>query len=79
VLGCGWELEVEPDAGSRQPLFPGKAAEVVLVRRGVLDVEVGGHPETLQEGDTLLATEAVIGAWRNPGAAPAQLLWHVLR
>jgi transcriptional regulator with XRE-family HTH domain len=77
VAGRGWILEVAPGAQGRQ-LFDGKQAEVVFVRRGVLDVEVGGHPETLHEGDTLVAGKAVVGTWRNPGAVEAELMWSVL-
>jgi hypothetical protein len=64
--------------GSGRQLFDGKATEVVLVRHGVLDVDVGGHTETLHEGDTLVATQASIGGWRNPGSGEAELLWCLL-
>jgi transcriptional regulator with XRE-family HTH domain len=78
-VGQVWEILVAPGAGGRQPLFPGKATEVVLVRRGALDVEVGGHHETLHEGDTLVAPDAVIRAWANPTAEPVELVWSLLR
>jgi transcriptional regulator with XRE-family HTH domain len=77
AAGSGWVLEIDPHAAGRQ-LFSGKSAEVVLVRRGVLDVEVGGHTETLHEGDTLVATKAAVGSWRNPGAGDAEVFWCVL-
>jgi transcriptional regulator with XRE-family HTH domain len=78
-VGKVWELTVAPGASGRQPLFSGKATEVVLVRRGAFDVEIGGHPETLHDGDTLVATEAVIGAWANPTSEPVELVWTLLR
>jgi transcriptional regulator with XRE-family HTH domain len=77
AAGSGWVLEVDAQASGRQ-LFSGKSTEVVLVRRGVLDVEVGGHAETLHEGDTLVATKAAVGGWRNPGAGEAEVFWCVL-
>jgi transcriptional regulator with XRE-family HTH domain len=79
AVGRVWELTVAPGAGNRQPLFSGKETEVVLVRRGAFDVEVGGHAETLHEGDTLVASEAVIGAWANPTSEPVELVWTLLR
>jgi transcriptional regulator with XRE-family HTH domain len=78
-VGQLWEVRVAPGARGRHPLFPGKATEVVLVRRGALDVEVGGHHETLHEGDTLLAPDAVIRAWANPTTEPVELVWSLLR
>jgi transcriptional regulator with XRE-family HTH domain len=77
AAGSGWLLDVEAQAAGRQ-LFSGKSTEIVLVRRGVLDVEVGGHAETLHEGDTLVATKAAVGSWRNPGAGDAEVVWCVL-
>jgi transcriptional regulator with XRE-family HTH domain len=78
-VGQLWEVLVAPGASGRQPLFAGKATEVVLVRRGALDVEVGGHHETLHEGDTLVAPDAVIRAWANPTTEPVELVWSLLR
>jgi transcriptional regulator with XRE-family HTH domain len=79
AAGQVWEVRLAAGAAGRQPLFPGKATEVVLVLRGALDVEVGGHAETLHEGDTLVAPEAVIGAWANPTGDEVELVWSLLR
>jgi transcriptional regulator with XRE-family HTH domain len=79
MAGQVWELTLAPGASGRQPLFKGKETEVVLVLRGALDLEVGGHPETLHEGDTLVASDAVIGAWANPTAEPVELVWSLSR
>jgi transcriptional regulator with XRE-family HTH domain len=79
IAGQIWELSVAPGASGRQPLFTGKETEVVLVLRGALDVEVGGHPETLHDGDTLVASDAVIGAWANPTSEPVELVWSLRR
>jgi transcriptional regulator with XRE-family HTH domain len=78
-IGQVWEVTVDAGASGRQPLFAGKTTEVVLVRRGALDVEVGGHPETLHDGDALVATEAVIGAWANPTPDAVELVWSLVR
>jgi hypothetical protein len=47
--------------------------------RGVLDREVDGRTETLHEGDALIATEATITGWANPGPGTAEILWVVAR
>lgn len=70
-----WELSFTPRTSSRNPLFAVKAAETVLVLRGVLQVELAGVTETLHEGDTLLADTATVTAWANPADGPAQALW----
>lgn len=57
--------------------FATKGAEVVVVLDGVVDLEVGGQPVTLQAGDTLVATDATVGAVSNPAEVPAELLWMV--
>jgi hypothetical protein len=49
----------------------------VVVLDGVVDLEVAGHPVTLQAGDTLVATDATVGAVSNPAEVPAVLLWMV--
>jgi transcriptional regulator with XRE-family HTH domain len=77
AAGRGWVLRMAPHGSGRQ-LFDGKATEVVLVRHGVIDVDVGGHTETLHEGDTLVAVRAAVGGWRNPGNGEAELLWCLL-
>jgi transcriptional regulator with XRE-family HTH domain len=79
AVGQVWEVTLSPGASGRQPLFAGKDTEVVLVLRGALDVEVAGHGETLHEGDTLVASEAVIGAWANPTGDEVELIWSLLR
>jgi transcriptional regulator with XRE-family HTH domain len=78
-VGEVWELTVDAGASGRHPLFPGKTTEVVLVRRGALDLEVGGHPETLHDGDALVATEAIVGAWANPTPDAVELVWSLVR
>jgi hypothetical protein len=78
-VGEVWELTVDAGASGRHPLFPGKTTEVVLVRRGALDLEVGGQPETLHDGDALVATEAVVGAWANPTPDAVELVWSLVR
>lgn len=77
-VGRCWNVSVAPGASGRQPLFTGKGAEVLVVLSGVLDVEVGGHPETLQEGDSLIATDAAIGGWSSPERVGAEVIWSML-
>jgi transcriptional regulator with XRE-family HTH domain len=79
TVGQVWAVTVAPGASGRHPLFEGKATEVVLVEAGALDLEVGGHPETLQDGDALVCPGAVIAAWANPTGEPVRLVWALLR
>lgn len=79
VVGRSLHLHLEAEAAGRRPLFAGKAVEVVFVLRGVFDVQVGGRAETLHEGDSLIAVDAVIETWSNPGPVATELLWSLLR
>lgn len=77
VAGRVWWVTIDPGAGGRQPMFAVKGPEVVWVFRGVLDVEVTGHTETLHEGDTLVITDAMLSGWANPADGPAELIWFL--
>lgn len=79
VAGSAWRVTVDAHAAGRQPIFAVKGPEIVWVLRGVLDVEVGGHAETLHEGDTLVLTDAVVGGWANPADSPVELIWFLPR
>lgn len=72
-----WQLSIGPRAAGRTPLFPVKAAETVIVLRGVLQVDLGSHPETLHERDALIADSAVITGWTNPADTAAEVLWVI--
>lgn len=74
-VGRCWELSFAPGARGQVPLFSGKSSDALLLQRGVLDLQVGGHHETLHEGDSLVTTHATIGRWHNPGPAAATALW----
>ncbi|MFA9432550.1 helix-turn-helix domain-containing protein [Egicoccus sp. AB-alg2] len=76
-VGEVWHLEVAAGAAGDRAPFAVKGPEVATVVRGVLDVTVGGRTETLHEGDALVATEASVSGWRNPGAEPTEVLWQV--
>jgi transcriptional regulator with XRE-family HTH domain len=76
-LGSVHHVTLAPGAASREPLFASKGAEVVVVLTGVVDLAVGGHPETLQAGDAVVVTEATVGGWANPGDQAAELIWSV--
>jgi transcriptional regulator with XRE-family HTH domain len=77
AIGGVHRVTLAPRAAGRGPLFDTKGEEVVVVLDGVVDLEVGGHPVTLQAGDTLVATDASVGAVTNPAELPAELLWMV--
>ena len=72
-----WHLTVAARASGRQSLFPVKAPESLIMLRGVLEVDIGGGRETLQEGDCLQATTAAISGWRNPADTGAEALWVI--
>jgi transcriptional regulator with XRE-family HTH domain len=76
-LGSVHRVTLAPGASGRDPLFVTKGEEVVVVLDGVVDLEVGGHPETLQAGDAVVMTAATVGAWANPAETPAELVWTV--
>ena len=73
-----WRVTIAPDASGRGAPFPVKSAEEITVVQGVVDFELGGHPETLHEGDTLTTTSTAVTGWGNPGASECELLWAVL-
>lgn len=72
-----WLLEAAPGAGGDRPPFAVKAAETIVVIRGVLDLQFGGRTETVHEGDAVEVTGVAITGWTNPGPQPAELLWAV--
>ena len=77
-VGRCWQITVAPDAGTGQPLFSHRSSESVVLQRGVLDLRISGHAETLHEGDSLVAPQALVESCHNPGGAPAVALWIVL-
>jgi len=78
-VGRCWQIDFDPGAAGNRPLFDGKLSESVVVTQGVLELGLEGRRETLQEGDSIVASHAVIEAWRNPGPGTATALWYVLR
>lgn len=77
-VGRCWEVQVAPGGGARQRLFTDKGTETVVLLRGVLDLQVGGHAETLHEGDSLVSRQATIERVHNPGSTPSVALWSLL-
>lgn len=77
TVGELWWLQVTAGAAGNEPIFAVKAAEVATVVRGVLDLRIGGRTETLHEGDALIATDAMITGWANPGPGTTEVLWTV--
>ncbi len=74
-----WLLELAPMAAGSQAPFAVKAPETVVVLEGVLDLQLGGRGETLQEGDALVTTAAPVTGWANPGGEPTRVLWTLHR
>lgn len=72
-----WEVTVDARARGRGPLFPGKGTETVVLRDGVLDLELGKVTETLQAGDAIVLDAAVIDGWANPADRPATAVWTI--
>lgn len=70
-----WQLTFSGRAAGRSPLFPVKASETLIILGGVLQVELHGAVEALQEGDTLVADTAAITAWTNPADTDTEVLW----
>ena len=72
-----WEVTVDARARGRGPLFPGTGTETVVLRDGVLDLELGKVTETLQAGDAIVLDAAVIDGWANPADRPATAVWTI--
>lgn len=70
-----WLLEADAGAAGDRGPFAVKAPEVATVVRGVLDLVVDGHTETLHEGDAFVSSVAAITGWANPGNVPAEIFW----
>jgi transcriptional regulator with XRE-family HTH domain len=61
----------------RQPPRPHKGVELVLVARGLVQLELGPDTPVLRTGDAALATTAPVVSWRNLTSEPAVLFWIV--
>lgn len=79
AVGEVWLVELAPGATGHQPPFAVKVPEVAAVLRGVLELEVAGRTETLHEGDALVADEATITGWANPGTTITEVAWSLAR
>lgn len=77
TAGQLWRLEAAAGARGDAAPFTVKVAEVVTVVRGVLDLRLGGHTETLHEGDALVTTTTPVTGWGNPSDATTEVLWHL--
>uniref|UniRef100_UPI0015F1229B cupin domain-containing protein n=1 Tax=Pseudonocardia pini TaxID=2758030 RepID=UPI0015F1229B len=73
------EVTIEPDgeSGDTRPRRPGE--ELVLVREGVLTVEVAGETYEVEAGDTVHYPTDRGHSWRNSGAVPVRAVWVILR
>jgi transcriptional regulator with XRE-family HTH domain len=74
-----WLLRLAPGAAGAQAPFAVKAAESVVVVRGVVDLELAGRTETLHEGDGIVLTAATVTGWANPGPVTTELSWTLHR
>ncbi len=71
-------LGFAPHASGRQPPFPTKRDEVIVVIEGVLEVRVGRAVETLQAGDAIVLSTEPLASWRNPSDERARVVWAIL-
>lgn len=72
-----WHLSFGPRSAGRGPLFTVKGVETITVLRGVIEIGLAGHTETLQDGDSLVATTAAITAWANPADTASEVMWII--
>lgn len=70
-----WLLDFAPGSTGRGSLFTVKRPETVVVLQGVLDIQVEGRAETLQEGDALTTRDAVPDGWHNPASTTTRVVW----
>lgn len=77
TVGQVWLVDVAPGAAGRGALFDTKSAEAATVLDGVVDLEIGGRVETLQEGDSIVLTRAIPTRWANPSTHPARMIWVI--
>lgn len=73
------EVTVEPggESGDTRPRLPGE--ELVLVREGVLTLEVAGERYEVRAGDTVHYPTDRGHSWRNAGSVPVRAVWVILR
>lgn len=69
-----WFVTLQGHQESAAPIVH-KGQELVAVARGLVQVHVGDDTPVLRAGDTLLATSAAIGRWRNLRPDPAAFYW----
>ena len=74
ALGGLWVVDIAPGASGRGPLFDARSAEVVTVLDGVLDLDIGGRVETLQEGDSVVLDRAIPAGWANPSTHDTRVM-----
>lgn len=74
-VGEVWLIDFAAGTSSRRPLFQVKRPETIVVLTGVLDLQIGGRAESLQEGDALTAMTAVPTGWHNPASTTSRALW----
>jgi transcriptional regulator with XRE-family HTH domain len=70
-----WLLRLAPGAAGTRAPFAVKAAETVVVLRGVVDLQLGGLTETFHEGDAVELTATVVTGWANPAPVTTELSW----
>ncbi len=77
ATGEVWILQLDPGASGDRAPFAVKSAETIAVLRGIVDLQLAGRSETLQEGDAVVVDRAAVSGWANPGGVAAELLWIV--
>lgn len=71
-------VQLAGKASGRQPPFPTKRPEAIVVESGVLEVRVNDATEVLHAGDALLLEDSTVSSWRNPGVSETRVLWVIL-
>ena len=67
------------DGGEQgEPPVTHRGSQLIVVVRGLVQVDVDGDAPVLRAGDSLLATSAPVERWRNLRPDPAAFSW-VLR
>src|SRR5690606_30449241 len=68
--------DLGPGASGRPP-FEHRGAALVLVQRGLVQVDLADDRPVLRAGDVLMVDDGEVRAWRNLRAEPARLHWIV--
>ena len=69
-------IDLGPGESSRPP-FEHRATALVVVQRGLVQVDLADDRPVLRAGDVLMVDDGEVRAWRNLRVEPARLHWIV--